>query len=302
MLARLLRWIILVLCGVGAAIGYAIACYAQAPLWVVIAGAAVWPFVTLLFIELVSAFKSKGNEPMGLWWRALWGEYVAGIQVFLLRQPWSLAQPGPLPALASQPRVPVVLVHGYMCNHRTWDDMADALRANGHTVMAINLEPLFTSIDHYAPLVHAAVTTLCKKTGASQVALVGHSMGGLAIRAWMRAHGTHHVARVITLGTPHAGTQIDPHARTPNGKQMVWRSPWLAELAGSESEATRALMRIALTPQDNIVYPQRAQVLPGVPTTVFEGMGHVQLCLEPAVIDWVCQQLTIFTLHPGEAI
>ena len=62
---------------------------------------------------------------------------------------------------------------------------------------------------------------------------------------------------------------------------------WLQDLAASESPATRALLRIALTPQDNIVYPQREQVLPGAPVTVFDGLGHLQLCLAPAVIAWV---------------
>ena len=38
----------------------------------------------------------------------------------------------------------------------------------------------------------------------------------------------------------------------------------------SPTGAARALLRIALTSQDNIVYPQREQVLPGVPVTVFD--------------------------------
>ena len=71
----------------------------------------------------------------------------------------------------------------------------------------------------------------------------------------------------------------------------MWHSDWLDTLSANETDATRALMRIALTPQDNIVYPQRAQVLPGVPVTVFEGIGHMQLCLEPQPVAWVCDQL-----------
>jgi triacylglycerol esterase/lipase EstA (alpha/beta hydrolase family) len=113
----------------------------------------------------------------------------------------------------------------------------------------------------------------------------------------MRAHGTQRVASVLTLGTPHAGTQIAPHVRTANGRQMCWNSQWLADLAASESETARALMHIAITAQDNIVYPQRAQVLPGVEVTVFEGMGHLQMCLEKPVIDWVLAHLSPVHLH-----
>jgi triacylglycerol lipase len=182
-------------------------------------------------------------------------------------------------------------VHGYLCNHRIWDEIAADLRARGHTVYAVNLEPLFTSIDKYAPIVEASVQALLQHTGQKQVALVGHSMGGLVIRAWMRLHGTSRVARVLTLGTPHAGTRLAKGSPAPNAKQMSWKSDWLAALAASEDESTRSLIRIAITPQDNIVCPQRAQVLEGITPTVFEGIGHVQMCTDPAVKDWVCRQV-----------
>ena len=72
---------------------------------------------------------------------------------------------------------------------------------------------------------------------------------------------------------------------------MMWQSRWLAELAGSETESTRALFRIALTPQDEIVFPQRAQTLAGVTPIVFEGLGHLQLCTSADVTRWVCAEL-----------
>jgi triacylglycerol esterase/lipase EstA (alpha/beta hydrolase family) len=116
-------------------------------------------------------------------------------------------------------------------------------------------------------------------------------MGGLAIRAWARACGTQRVARIITLGTPHQGTQIDPHPKTPNGKQMAWHSDWLKTLEASESPETRRLMHLALTPQDSIVYPQRKQLLEGAPVMIFEGLGHLELGQNNTVCDWVLSQL-----------
>lgn len=292
MLAKLLRRMLFAQILIGAGLGYLLATKAHWPNWTIGICAVFMPLLGGCITSIVTALKSKApGEPSGMWWRSLLGEMAAGIQVFMLRQPWSIAPPAFLPATGATAQVPVVLVHGYVCNHRIWDDTIAALRANGHPVLAVNLEPLFTSIDAYAPMIDTAVTELCRQTGAARVALVGHSMGGLAIRAWMRARGTQRVAKVLTLGTPHAGTQIAPHVRTTNGKQMCWHSQWLNDLAAQESEATRALMRIAITPQDNIVYPQRAQVLIGVETTVFEGIGHLQMCLEKPVIDWVLAQL-----------
>lgn len=291
MLARLLRFGILLQVLAGAAAGLWLLPDTHVPLWRALAGALLFTLATMVVANLYTGLRSRADEPAAQWLQALWGEFLAGLHIYLLRQPWTVAPPAVLPATGTAARVPVVLVHGYLCNHRIWDDIASDLRAQGHAVMAVNLEPLFTSIDNYAGTVEAAVDALCRETGAAKVALVGHSMGGLAIRAWMRAHGTARVARVLTLGTPHAGTQIAPGTQTPNGRQMEWQSRWLADLSAGESDATRALMRIALTPQDNIVYPQRAQVLPGLQATVFKGLGHLQMCLDPAVIAWVREQL-----------
>lgn len=284
MLARLLRRLLLTQFLLGAALGY----WFGGALVALLLGA-VLPFAVMVFTDIVSALRSRAEEPASAWWRALWGELGAGIHVFILRQPWTRGTPvvlAPIPP-TTPARIPVLLVHGYLCNHRVWDDAALALRQQGHTVLAVNLEPVFASIDHYAHVIEPAVQQLRTATGHDKVVLVGHSMGGLAIRAWMRAHGTQHAAGAMTLGTPHVGTQIAKGQRTPNGRQMEWHSDWLATLAQSESDAVRALFHIAISPQDNIVYPQRAQVLPGITATVFEGLGHLQLCLDPTVLKWL---------------
>ena len=292
MLASLLRRLIFIQAAAGAILGFLLHRLAGTTPWSSLVGALLVPIFSTFLVCLVSGLRSKAKgEPMGHWLRSVWGEFRASVLIFLLRQPWTVKAPGVQPATGSTPQIPVVLVHGYLCNHRVWDNVAKGLRAQGHTVLAVNLEPLFTSIDKYVMPIEVAVMELCQQTGASQVALVGHSMGGLAIRAWMRACGVDRVARVVTLGTPHAGTQIEPRTRTANGKQMGWQSPWLAELGASETDELRGRLRIAITPQDNIVYPQRDQVFPGVEASIFDGIGHLQMCLDRSVRQWIYEQL-----------
>lgn len=292
MLARLLRRLILAQVLAGAAIGYWLATSHGWPLWIGVITAVALPFAVMAVIDILSALLSMSpSEPTSMWWRSLLGEFLAGLRIFIFRQPWTQQAPLLLEAASNSGKVPVVLVHGYLCNHRIWDDVTRRLQAHGHAVFAVNLEPTFASIDRYAPIVEAAVQSLLQHTGQSKVALIGHSMGGLAIRAWMRSHGTDKVARVLTLGTPHVGTKLARGTHTANGKQMLWQSPWLAELAAGESDATRSLVRIAITPQDNIVCPQRSQVLQGIEPVVFEGIGHLQLCTHLPVIEWVAHEL-----------
>lgn len=74
---------------------------------------------------------------------------------------------------------------------------------------------------------------------------------------------------------------------------MAWHSIWLKDLAASETDAIRHTLRLALSAQDNVVYPQRAQTLAGVTPKVFEGLGHVQLCKAPEVLHWVASELAL---------
>ncbi len=291
MLAQLLRRAILAQLVLGGALAYwlhARGTFSTLEAWALVCAV---PFGVMALVNIYTAAVSRGPEPWGAWIQSLFGEFRAGVIIFLFRQPWTRKAPRVLPSTGTHKRIPVVLVHGYLCNHRVWDDVAPRLRAQGHDVLAVNLEPLFCSIDRYAEVVESAVQTLLTHSGQQQVALVGHSMGGLAIRAWLRTHGSARAARVLTLGTPHVGTQVPQHLKTQNGIQMTWKSEWLHTLTGSETAAIHQLFHIGLTPQDNIVYPQRAQVLPNVTATVFEGIGHLQMCLDPRAIEWLKEQL-----------
>lgn len=253
------------------------------------------PMLLQLSVIGVSMVQSRPKSAGPLWWRAFGGEFLAALRIFWFQLPWAAANTAATcpqtPRMAQPWRVPVLLVHGYICNYRVWDKMALALREAGHPVLAITLEPLFTSIDDYAPQIQQAVRQLQQASGAKQVALVGHSMGGLVIRAWVRSHGSADAAHIITLGTPHQGTQMASWSPTTNAAQMAWHSPWLQALQADETATTRQMMHIALTQHDNIVYPQREQVLPQASVTEFKGLGHLELCLNAQVIAYVLQKL-----------
>lgn len=291
MLAKLLRRLLVTQLLVGAVLGWFFSDQSDLGYGLIPLAAMLAPLAISLILIVSYAIKSRTPGHSALWWRSIIGEYGACCRVYLLQQPWA-KKPTLMTPLSGTPlKIPVVLVHGYLCNHRVWDTMAEQLRQAGHPVLAVDLEPLFTSIDRYAPIIEETVNELCRQAGTEQVALVGHSMGGLAIRAWLRSCGTKRVARIITLGTPHQGTQIDPHPKTPNGQQMAWKSDWLTALEANESPESRSLMHLAITPQDSIVYPQLDQVLAHAKVELFPGLGHLELCQSPRVRAWVVQQL-----------
>ena len=302
MLARLLRWTFLIQLVVGGLVG-SWAAVQLAPRWgaaalvLIPVSALAWVIFWQAIVIGSSMLLSRQAGQLAPWLKAVWGELMAALLVYGLRMPWTRGNPGILlPTTPNRVLPPVLLVHGFVCNHRVWDTIAPRLRGQGHSVLALDLEPLFTSIDDYAPRIEETVTQLCTQTKSDQVILVGHSMGGLAIRAWLRACGDARAAKIITLGTPHHGTQAPQWVSTPNGEQMAWGSSWLAELEQSETLAIRQRMCLALTQHDNIVYPQRKQALEDAQVTEFSGIGHLQMCLDKAVIGWLLRELEVLKL------
>nr|WP_314546973.1 alpha/beta fold hydrolase [uncultured Massilia sp.] len=194
---------------------------------------------------------------------------------------------------------PVLLVHGYGCNSGYWARLLPLLDAAGISHAGVDLEPVGGDIDAYVPLVQQRVLELLAATGAARVAIVGHSMGGLVARAWMRTHGSATVARIVTLGTPHHGTALANLGPGINARQMrrgsgdggEQGSDWLRALAASESPATRALVTSIYTHHDNIVSPQASSVLPGARNIAFGGIGHVALGSNPRVLAAVMDEL-----------
>jgi len=196
-------------------------------------------------------------------------------------------------------RVPVLLVHGYGCNSGFWAHLEPLLDRERISHATIDLEPVAASIDAYAPLVEARVRELCAATGAARIAIVAHSMGGLAARAWMRSYGSANVAKLITLGTPHHGTVLANLGLGANAAQMRRDSAWLRDLAAGETPDVRARIVSLFTHHDNIVAPQDSSILPGARNVAFGGVGHVALGSNPGVLAEVLRVLT--ELQPAMA-
>ena len=219
-------------------------------------------------------------------------EVTDSVRVFQWAQPWLAghALPGEESGgTAPDAPMPVVLVHGYLCNRQLWRPFARWLARRGHAVRGVDLEPVFGSIDGYAPIVAQAVEELRARCGAPRVALVCHSMGGLAARAYLRANPDAPVACVVTLGTPHRGTVHARLGQGENAAQMRPDSDWLKALADSESAESLGRFTVVFSHHDNIVAPQTVQTLPGARTVAFSGVGHLSLAFDPRVWSVVAQ-------------
>ena len=219
--------------------------------------------------------------------RAWAGETLTAPQVFCWRQPFrakaiadNLSPMGLTHGLRG-----VVFVHGFFCNRGLWNPWLKRLRGQGHAFVAVNLEPLFGSIDNYVPQIETAVRQVTLVTGLPPL-LVCHSMGGLAVRAWLQAMKSEaRVHHVVTIGTPHRGTWLARFGHGHNGRQMRLLSDWRSRLDHDMPSDRHALFTCWYSNCDNIVFPASTATLPGADNRLVRGAAHVQMAFLPSIME-----------------
>jgi triacylglycerol lipase len=287
MLANLQRAVVLLL--VVFVAGWAAAAVASGHSAAALGGAAIvfGGYLAIMALEFVLAASVHGDDPaprptVAQRVRAWWNECTTSPRVFCWEQPFRAdAVPDHLPAGATGRGL--VLVHGFVCNRGFWNRWMPQLVARDIPFVAVNLEPVFGPIGGYAPIIEAAVQRVTVATGHAPV-VVAHSMGGLAVRAWLAQGGgdAHHV---ITIGSPHRGTWTARFSRSHNAREMRGGSDLLAFIEAHETPAVRARFTNFYSHCDNIVFPPSTAVIPGAENRHVTGMAHVELADHPAVFD-----------------
>lgn len=269
-------------------------------------GLALLPQAPVLALEfvLLAAFGRDATAPRAgafTLLRAWFGEVLASWRVFGWHQPFFA---GREPDVAGHPgRTGLLLVHGYFCNRGVWLPWLRQLHRQGVPCTALTLEPAFGRIDDWVSAIEAAVAALTRQTGRPPL-VVAHSMGGLAVRAWLAAQpdaaqADARVLRVLTIASPHHGTWMARFGHSPNARQMRPGHPWLARLAALESSARRARFTCFYGHADNIVFPASTATLAGADNQHLPAVAHVAMVQHPAVWAEACRWLQIDDGVPG---
>jgi triacylglycerol lipase len=223
--------------------------------------------------------------------KAWWQEVHVAPAVFAWRQPfrWRRCPDNTLPLKDASSQRAAVFVHGFVCNRGLWLPWLAALRSQHLPYTTVNLEPAFGSINDYIPLVEDAVRRAEDVSGLPPI-VVCHSMGGLAVRAWLAADpaNANRVHRVVTIGSPHHGTWLGRFSLSANGQQMRLHGPWVTALAKREKELLANPYDKFVcwySNADNIVFPASTALLPGADNRHVPGAAHVALTFHPEVMN-----------------
>lgn len=200
---------------------------------------------------------------------------------------------------------PIILVHGIGDNRSAFSVLRRTLRRRGYgRITTVNYSPLTSDIRKAATTLAKQVEQVCTQTGYDQVFVIGHSLGGIIARYYVQCEGgDHRVHTLITLGSPHAGTQLARLAPLPVCKQLRPNSDLMQKLAAPSDCTTRFVA--VYSDRDEVVLPNRSAALEHpdlfVTRVPVHGIGHLSLLVNSTVMHAIANSLPLLGTEATEA-
>jgi pimeloyl-ACP methyl ester carboxylesterase len=149
-----------------------------------------------------------------------------------------------------------------------------------------------------------AIEKRAANSGYERIHVIGHSLGGLIARYYVqRLGGDARVHTLVTLGTPHSGTEVArPLQRVPLLGQLTPGSTVLRELAEPAPEC-RTRFLVFASDLDHMIRPTRNARLEhpdlSVRNVAVQGVGHLSLANNSSVAFTIASALA--ELDPFES-
>jgi len=254
--------------------------------------------ILIALLSFIAAWIFRAPPPAGLsisprqFFRLLGRESVAVTRLFFGLHPFAPWVDRPDPEEGEVKGLPILLVHGFFSNAGFWWDIKRWLKRQGiSNLYTVNLEPLFGDLEIMAEVLDKRIREVLIRSGAEQLIIVAHSMGGLVGRAYLARHGGDRVRRLITLGSPHNGTLL---ARLLPGRNLAQMRPgnrWLTRLNDSQRGGAPAPVVSIFSFQDNIIVPQDGSELLAASNIPIAGVGHLEMAFSPRIKELLLQQI-----------
>jgi triacylglycerol lipase len=223
--------------------------------------------------------------------------------VITLSPETAVSPAGSSAAPATWTDVPVLLVPGWLDTARDLAALRIRFIAAGwsHVETLTFRDPAGSNREH-ALEIDSAVTRMLADTGAEEIDIVAHSMGGLATRWYLLTHDPAPVRRAAFLGSPHQGTLTAHLAWGAGGDEMTPGSDFLEALneAPPVPEGVGAIT--VRTPIDTRVVPGESATLPGIQDHTVCCPTHVGLIRDDGVFRIVLdflERTAASTAGPG---
>jgi hypothetical protein len=191
----------------------------------------------------------------------------------------------------------VVLVPGFGVSRASLHRLAGRLARDGWDDVVPVRHGAGGSLDVRAARVGRAVDTLRAARGVPTVDVVAYGLGGLVVRAWLRARGRDAgVAHLVTLGTAHRGTDalrwLLPAFARPG-------SPALARLASDDPVPGLVDCTCIHSTGDACVVPAENGYYSGAFNVEMRDAGHLTLLFSRRAYELVRESLAAEPVAPS---
>jgi triacylglycerol lipase len=200
-----------------------------------------------------------------------------------------------LPSLSfkkKSPKLPILFVHGIFHNRSTFAWLKQQLYSNGfRDFKEVNLFTSLYSIPRLAEQVAREARLLVKKYKVSQIDIIAHSMGGLVSRYFVQLLGGDGLVRnLITLGTPHQGTEWSKFSVIPHIRELKPQSRTLDLI--NQCPPPKHTRAVAISGDlDVVIRPKECTWWHGVRNIHLAHVGHAGLLFSTRVVEIILSHL-----------
>ncbi|HVN85093.1 MAG TPA: alpha/beta fold hydrolase [Candidatus Binatia bacterium] len=185
---------------------------------------------------------------------------------------------------------PVALIHGWALNpaslwllrRRLLQHGLGPVRIFAYASRQVDVEQAATELRDFV----AAFQRECP----GPLTLIGHSLGGLVARYYLRRYPAHGVRRLVTLATPHQGTLA---ARFGRLRRLLPNSPLIRRLNSADHVPDQFDAIAIASPFDAVIVPPTAAGWSGAGNITVRGVGHITMLLSRRIVELVVENLRV---------
>jgi pimeloyl-ACP methyl ester carboxylesterase len=185
----------------------------------------------------------------------------------------------------------VIVLHGYAMNRANYVPLAYRMaRAGLGPILGFEYWTL-GRIAAGARQLGWFIDDVLAQTGADSVDVIGHSMGGVVARYYVTfAGGDGIVKNLVTLGSPHGGTDVSSLGIGHPTRELLLGSKLVTRLAAAPAPAHTNLT-VVWSRGDALVPAAVQRPIAGAETIIYDDLGHVALLGSRRVAQLVIDRL-----------
>lgn len=194
----------------------------------------------------------------------------------------------PAPAAGAATSTPVVFVHGYTGSASNWVTAMSVFRSAGWSssnLFAYEYDSFGSNVTNARGLA-TFVDQVKSRTGAAQVAIVNHSMGGLVSQYYLKVlGGTTNVSHLASIaGANHGTTSAGACLVFVTCQQMFPGSAFIAQISSGDETPGATRYATWYSPCDGVILPYTSTRLDGATNNLVACQTHIGFLTDTGVL------------------